>query len=202
VTANNFSLRKKHLDRTRQSIIEAAYGLFEQRGFHATTVDDIAERADVAPRTFFRYFPTKESVLFPNAEAKLQVVRERLAERPADEPIGESLIAVMFSLGNEAVDRRQSDLIRQLSAEAENLLRTQRREMMEQFSEGLAAVVSERTGVPVNDVGLQAMLSSLMACMAAAVHCWLDDGARGELRPYLDRALESCRSAFAAPSMR
>ena len=41
--------------------------LFEQRGYAATSIDDITERADVARRTFFRYFPTKESVLLPEA---------------------------------------------------------------------------------------------------------------------------------------
>jgi AcrR family transcriptional regulator len=200
MTGNELSLRKKHLDRTRQSILEAAYALFEEKGFHATTVDDIAARADVAPRTFFRYFPTKESVLFPNTEVKLQMVRERLAERPLDEPIAESLIAVMMSLGDDAVDRRQSDLICRLSAENATLLKTQRRDMMEQFFDGLLEVVSERTGVPANDVGLQAMLASLMACTSSAVHAWLDGGAQGPLKVYLDRALQACRTAFAAPS--
>ncbi len=198
MTTPDLSLRKKHVDRTRQAIIEAAYDLFEERGFAATTVDDIASRADIAPRTFFRYFPSKESVLFPNAEAKLQLVREQLAERPADEPVAVSLVAVMFALGNNAVDRRQSDLICQLSEENTNLLKAQKHEMMEQFTEGLAQVVSERTGIPMNDVALQAMLASLMACMAAAVHAWMDAGAKGEVRPYLDKALDACREAFAA----
>ena len=53
------SLRQKHTDRTRQSIIDAAFELFLKHGFAATTVDDIAMQADIAPRTFFRYFPTK-----------------------------------------------------------------------------------------------------------------------------------------------
>jgi AcrR family transcriptional regulator len=198
MTDNELSLRKKHLDRTRQSIIQAAYDLFTERGFAATTVDDIAERADVAPRTFFRYFPTKESVLFSH-KAKLQQIRERLAERPLDEPIGESLIAVMLSLGaDNEMDQRYAELVCRLSNENSALLKAQRREMMELFTEGLAEVVAERTGVPVNDVGLQATLGSIMACIAAAVACWLDDGAPGPLRSYTEEALAACRKAFQA----
>ncbi|MGE0058134.1 MAG: TetR family transcriptional regulator [Dehalococcoidia bacterium] len=202
MAAPETSLRKRHLDRTRQSIIEAAYELFHERGFAATTVDDIAERADVAPRTFFRYFPTKESVLFSH-QGKLQAIRERLAERPLDEPIGESLIAVMLSLGSEnAMDQRYAELICRLSSENDSLIKAQRREMMELFTEGLVEVASERTGIPANDVRLQATVGSLMACIAAAISCWFDNGAEGELRPYIEEALTACRAAFGATPSR
>src|SRR5207244_2261335 len=57
-------LRERHMDRTRAAIVDAALALFSEQGFTETTVDAIAERADVGRRTFFRYFPAKESVLF------------------------------------------------------------------------------------------------------------------------------------------
>ena len=50
--------------RVRESLIDAALELFARDGFEATHSDRIAERAGVSPRTFFRYFPTKESVVF------------------------------------------------------------------------------------------------------------------------------------------
>lgn len=196
MTAQETSLRQKHLDRTRQSILSAAYELFEERGFSATTVDDIAARADVAPRTFFRYFPTKESVLFPNTAAKLQLVREALAERPAEEPIAESLIAVMFGLAESTIDKHQMELIHRIASKNANVLKGQRREMLEEFCDGLADVVSERTGIPANDVELQAMLTSLMACISSAIQCWLDNGTKGSPRTYLDKGFAACRAVF------
>ena len=60
--------RERRILETRRAIVDAARELFERHGFVETTVDQIAEAADVAPRTFFRYFPTKEMLLFATSE--------------------------------------------------------------------------------------------------------------------------------------
>src|SRR4051812_9335790 len=106
------SLRQKHVDRTRQAIIDAAFELFLERGYAATTVDDIAFAADVAPRTFFRYFPTKESVLFHDSEAKVEVIRERMMQRPAGESAAEAVFAVLVSLADDVgEDQKRAHLV-------------------------------------------------------------------------------------------
>ncbi|MEU6525884.1 TetR family transcriptional regulator [Streptomyces sp. NPDC046924] len=63
--------------RTRLS--EAAFALFDERGYEQTTVDDIAERAGVGRTTFFRYYPAKEDVIFPDHDRMLDQIKDRLA---------------------------------------------------------------------------------------------------------------------------
>jgi AcrR family transcriptional regulator len=58
------SRRRAHKLRTERALQQAALNLFAQQGYDATTTDEIADLAGVSHRTFFRYFPTKESVLF------------------------------------------------------------------------------------------------------------------------------------------
>jgi TetR/AcrR family transcriptional regulator, regulator of mycofactocin system len=192
------SLRQRHVDRTRAALAAAAVELFTEHGFAATTVDDIAARADVAPRTFFRYFPTKEAVLFHDADEKLAVVKERLAERPADEPGPAALIAVFSEIGGEmADDPARTKLLCRLSVEQPSLLTYQRTVMMERFGEALIEVLAEREGVPATDVRVRATTSAVMACVGAAFHCWVNAGGVDPIQPYLDEALAACRDAFA-----
>ena len=74
-------LRERKKQRTREQIIEAAMGLFGERGYQATTIADIATAADVAPRTFFSYFPSKEAVVFYNVDRDLEGLASALRDR-------------------------------------------------------------------------------------------------------------------------
>jgi AcrR family transcriptional regulator len=75
-------LRDRKKIKTRDTIRREAMRLIEANGYANTTIEQIAEAADVAPSTFFRYFPTKESVLIANDLD--QVTIDALAQQPAD----------------------------------------------------------------------------------------------------------------------
>ena len=73
--------RKKHA--TRLAIHEAGMLLFAEHGFTATTVDAIADAAGVSRATVFTYFPSKEEIVFGDAAAAVDLLAQRLRERPA-----------------------------------------------------------------------------------------------------------------------
>ncbi|MFB7234942.1 TetR family transcriptional regulator [Streptomyces sp. NPDC056269] len=77
--------REQNKQKTRAAIEQAAARLFDERGFAHTTVRDIAQAAGVGERTFFRYFPTKESLVAGQVRELIPRLAGLVADRPADE---------------------------------------------------------------------------------------------------------------------
>lgn len=86
-------LTARRMARTRAELAEAAGRLFRERGYEATTVEDVCAEVEVSPRTFFRYFASKEDVLDELLESHLDAFVQALAERPAAEAVLDSLLA-------------------------------------------------------------------------------------------------------------
>jgi AcrR family transcriptional regulator len=77
-------LREQNARDRREALVEAAYALFAEKGYAHTTMDEIAERAGLSRRTAFRYFATKEELVFPAREQRLAMLRAELAPRAGE----------------------------------------------------------------------------------------------------------------------
>lgn len=82
---------------TRERLVSAAFDLFEERGYEAASVDEIAARAQVGRTTAFRQFGSKEALIFPDHEALLRRADERLSTVPT-EALPAEVIAVATSV--------------------------------------------------------------------------------------------------------
>ena len=79
------SLRESKKQRTRRSILSKANERFVRDGYEETTLEDICDAVGISKRTFFRYFPNKEALVFPNHEERLAVFLGFLQSAPTDE---------------------------------------------------------------------------------------------------------------------
>jgi AcrR family transcriptional regulator len=141
-------LRERKKQRTREQIVEAAMRLFAERGYHATTIADIAAAADVAPRTFFAYFPSKEAVVFHNVDRDLDALASALRNRLPGETAFDALRRWLDSLWDGSMaDRDEALLRKRLCREDEGLANFQAG-MMARVQELLLEAIADDLGEP------------------------------------------------------
>jgi AcrR family transcriptional regulator len=102
-------LRERKKRATRLAIRDAGMRLFAEQGFAGTTIDAIAEAADVSRATVFTYFPTKEEIVFGDGSLVIDELGRRLRERPE----GDATIAVVRAWLDELVGWFEPELVAQ-----------------------------------------------------------------------------------------
>jgi len=176
-------LRQRKKESSRRAIEDAAWELFAEKGYEETSVNDIAEHADVAPRTFFRYFPTKEAVLYPQFDELLQSVRDEFHRRPADESVITSLFESLGKLSGslEGGASRTQQRLAIIKRPGQPPIGTDY--FRTRLSEVAAELVLEREG-DAPDAQMRARLASglVSLLMDTAHQCWLEAGASEPLQ--------------------
>ena len=196
--AAKVSLREKHATETRQRIVDVAMELFVAQGYDATTVDEIAQGADVSPRTFFRYFPTKEALIFHDLDERLEQVTRWIAERPTDETPFRSLVHVLCRMVDDVVEGgpERRAIVVAMVRERPALRSYQRTTIAEHGERQVTALLAERAGVAEDDLGIRVLVASIGACFDIALRDWTEQDAAGEFAPVFLAALDACASAF------
>jgi len=160
-------LRERKKRRTRQTIARVALELFLQQGFHTTTIKQIADAADVAPRTVSAYFPVKEELLFPDHEAVSDELARRLRHRHPGETAIDALRAWLLSyLAEDGADVDELRRRRRVIA-AEPALRTYERGLQEHAEQLIAAAVAVDMGVPPTDLLPRMVAAATIAALDA-----------------------------------
>ncbi|MEV0175175.1 TetR family transcriptional regulator [Streptomyces sp. NPDC050803] len=183
-------LRERKKIKTRTAIRTATYSLIKEQGYDATTIEQIAERAEVSPSTVFRYFPTKEDIVLTDEyDAALL---EEIRKRPADEPWMETLRYVMrkaigIGLGEEEIEvtRLRSHLLVQVPAVHSRML-----ESMSVTGRMLGEAIAERTGRPQDSFEVRVFTMSLIGALSEITLYWAENDFQDDLRELLDRALD------------
>ena len=160
---------------SREELELVALQLFAERGFEATTVDDVAEAAGIGRRTFFRYFASKNDVVWGDFDSALEHLRARLEAVADDTPLVRGLRDAVQEFnalppGAERQHRvRMAMVLHTPALQAHSTLRYA----------GWRAVVAEhvarRTGQQAAAFGPQLLAHQLLASCVAAYEHWLAD---------------------------
>ena len=180
---------------SRRTLERIALGLFAEQGFDATTVEQIADRAGVSRRTFFRYFDTKADVLWSEFDAEVQTLHRLLAEAPADRPLTEAIRQAVLAANHYGVDDVAGLRTRMRVVSGVPALQASSTAHYDNWAGALAQFAARRLGQQPNDLIPQAIGFSALGVCRAAFDQWVtrrDD----DLIRYLDQALSAWKSGF------
>jgi AcrR family transcriptional regulator len=189
------SLTERRIARTRRQLAEAAAALFLERGYDAVTVEEIAATVEVSPRTFFRYFASKDDVLDEILVNEAEALTDALRERPAAEPLLGSLRAAAHTWVN-AVHGDPRTLALFALVLRTPVLTTHWLVRRRNCQEPLAQILEERLGP---GVGRQAPLlaaGAMIGLVATIFDFWVEDLEQAELLARIDEAIDLLADGF------
>jgi AcrR family transcriptional regulator len=182
-------VRERVREALRADLTQAALELFDERGYAATTVEQIAARAGVTERTFFRHFAAKEDPVLLPIERLSEAAVARLAARPPEEPPVPALkaalgVAMEFALTDTAAMRT----IMRLNASDPEL---RRRHVLKQaeWIDSLAAAMAKRLGRPEHDPAARLPCNLVMAAYGKALGLCAQEDRFPDLAREFDQAL-------------
>ncbi|MCK2221663.1 TetR family transcriptional regulator [Actinomadura sp. ATCC 31491] len=188
-------LRELKKEKTRLGILDAALDLFLEQGYESTTVEQIAGAVDVSPRTFFRYFTSKDHLVLWFHDQCEEIVAGTLATRPADEPpftaLMHALRAMLADMENATPQEHERFLkLRRILDENPRLVGQSVARGAETESR-LAELVAARRGVKAADDQLSHLIVAwAMSTMRVGFECPRRDGGVPEITGRMAESIE------------
>ncbi|MEU6067185.1 MULTISPECIES: acyl-CoA-like ligand-binding transcription factor [Streptomyces] len=181
-------LRERKKQKTRERIRREAYRLFAEHGYEATTVDQIADAAEVSPSTFFRYFPTKEDVVLQDEYDP--ALATALRARPADEPIVDAVLNSLKGPVGEMIERDRDDLLlRTRISFTDPAIRARNVAEQERSERAIAEIIAERSGRDASDLEVKCAAAAIIAVFTTLVRHWVEGDGTEDLAALYERYL-------------
>ena len=193
-------LRERKKARTREALQGRGHGAVHPPGFDGTTVEEIAEACEVSPRTFFRYFPTKEDVLFADADDRRGALLGVLAERPARGASGRRPAGGDAGAGVDYLHDRAELVARSKVVEGSPQLQAYKAEHQHGWEAAVVDALERRPVVRTRRSTrdeLQLLAAVGTAALRVSVDVWVADPSGPELDVLLDRAFARIERGFA-----
>ena len=179
----------------RGRLLEAAFALYGERGFEQTTVAEIAERAGLTERTFFRHFADKREVLFAGADALRELLVDTVAKAPASAAPIDAAAAGIEAAGAFIQEGEELARARQAIIAASEELRERELIKLASLSCALAQALRRRG---VKDPAASLAAEAGIAIFRIAFERWIDETNQQDLPTLIRESLDALRAVTAA----
>jgi AcrR family transcriptional regulator len=188
-------LRERKKLKTRIAIRRATYRLISEQGYEATTIEQIAEAAEVSPSTVFRYFPTKEDIVLTDEYDP--VMEAELRARPADEdPLDSIRHVITHRLSTFVQDEREEVIQRTKLLVEVPAVRARMTEAMDSTAELLVHALADRTGRDHDDLDVRVFTAAVLGALREVMLYWAARDHQDDLAGLVDRALTTMRGGL------
>jgi AcrR family transcriptional regulator len=185
------SLREQKKVETREALLSQARLLFPSQGFDASTIDEICDGARVSRRTFFRYFPNKQALVFPNHQDRLDRFRALLEARPAEQSVFSTLRLATRLFAIEYDQHRDSIVEIQSLIESSPLLLAREREIDRAWERAIEEAFAAEALV---------MAGASIGVLRATMRFWFESDQDVDLKGMGMDALDALEAGFPLPT--
>jgi len=183
-------LRERKKQATRDQLVDAAFRLFSERGFASVSAAEIADAVGVSERTFFRYFPAKEDVMFPDAGERLSHVQRLMADLPPDLSLVDGVRRALVAMSDEFEGSQEMMLMRAQLVAATPALRVHVLQREQEWVEEFSAAIAARMNLDqANDLRPELAAAMIVTAFRVVLGQWLRMGGEGDMPAMLDQAL-------------
>jgi AcrR family transcriptional regulator len=170
-------LRGRKRAETHARIQGEAMRLFLERGFDATTLDDIAGAADVSRRTLFHYFASKEEIVFSTKADFPNLIADAIGRRPAGEPLLDMVENALVDLAARHQTAQARDLARLIHDTP--ALSAGDQAKYEKVERVVAAALASRKGLAEDDIACRVTAATAIGILKLSTEAWLKGGDAG-----------------------
>jgi AcrR family transcriptional regulator len=191
-------LRGRKRLRTEEALVDAALRLFAGQGYDNTTIEQITAEVEVSPRTFFRYFASKEDVLFVDyhVEPILSEIRAQPLSVSDFDAVRDAWLAALPQL-----DRRRA-LLAKRALESGTTLRGRDQQRQSTFRDAVAAALAYRRGLPYADAAATLAATMAHAVLHLAYDHWASNDGRSDLGEEITFYFSLSHSVVQTPTRR
>jgi AcrR family transcriptional regulator len=172
--------------RSREALIDAAFALFARDGFDQTTTERITERAGVSPRTFFRYFPTKESVVFDRDYGFMRWFADAYGNQPESGSDYAALRATFVGLASGFDAFRTRIETYRAAVDSSAVLVGREQEHLRDHADTVAEAVARRRNLDEVDDDCRLLGDVALTLYQRALRRWLDGPRTAALDALID----------------
>lgn len=173
------SLRQRKKRATRAALVAAANQSFHEKGFEATTIEELCEEVEISKRTFFRYFPSKEELVFPHRAERLSRFLNFLEAAPDDESPFDTLRRATQVFAADYMKNREHSITQHRLIQSAPSLQALEAAIDREWELAMARVFVDKSGPgAATELRAWVLAGATMGVIRATLRHWFD--AQGE----------------------